>query len=378
MTHLQPKRSLIDHFSALKDPRQAGKVLYPFEEAMLLVLCATLAGAEGFVEIEEWGNRKLAFLRQFALFERGIASHDALNDLFNALDADLFGECFIAWVEDMRAAEADIVAIDGKTSRRAHARGGRPLHMVSAWATRQRLVLGQQATAEKSNEIIAIPLLLKRLQITGALVTIDAMGCQTAIAETIIGRGADYLIALKDNQLSLAGEVATFFADPERCPGTGHETLDAGHGRIETRRHFVSHDVDWLTTDRRFPGEPRFPELAAVALVETEVEDKATGAKTTARRFYISSLNLDPEFFAVAVRAHWGIENHLHWMLDVVFHDDLMRLRTGNGPKNMAIIQHMALNLIKQAPGKMSFKTKRKSAGWDDTFLKTIIAPQLA
>jgi DDE_Tnp_1-associated len=147
MTHVQPKRSLIDHFSALKDPRQAGKILYSFEEAMLLVLCATLAGAEGFVEIEEWGNRKLDFLRQFALFERGIASHDALNDLFNALDADLFGQCFIAWVEDMRAAEADIVAIDGKTSRRAHARGGRPLHMVSAWATRQRLVLGQQATA---------------------------------------------------------------------------------------------------------------------------------------------------------------------------------------------------------------------------------------
>ena len=265
----------------------------------------------------------------------------------------------------------------------ARPRGPRPRpqwpcgsHTVSAWASRQRLVLGQQATQEKSNEITAIPLLLERLHLTGALVTIDAMGCQTTIAETIVAKGADYLLALKGNQLSLAGEVELFFADPGRCPGEPHETIDADHGRIETRRHFVSHDVDWLSTGRRFPGEPRFPGLKAIAMAEAIIEIKATGAVTTARRYFISSMALDAAFFAKAARAHWGIENRLHWVLDVVFHDDLMRLRTENGPKNMATVKHMALNLVKSAPGKESLRAKRKAAGWDDAFLLEIIRNQ--
>jgi predicted transposase YbfD/YdcC len=373
MTHPIAKKSLIDHFSALEDPRQAWKVEYPLPEIMLVVLCATLAGAETFVETALWGRKKLGFLRRLLPFKRGIPSHDALNDVVNALDADVFSECFSAWVESLKDSAPEIVAIDGKTSRRAHARGGHALHTVSAWAARQRLVLGQQATAEKSNEITAIPLLLERLQLAGALVTIDAMGCQTAIAEKVLAKGADYLLALKANQLSLAGEVELFFADPERRPDTPHETIDAGHGRIETRRHFVSHDIDWLSADRRFPGEPRFPGLKAIAMVEAAVEDKATGAATTARRYYISSLALDPAFFAKAARAHWGVENRLHWVLDVVFHDDLMRLRTANGPKNMATVKHMALNLVKSAPGKDSLRAKRKAAGWDDDFLLAII-----
>ena len=249
-------------------------------------------------------------------------------------------------------------------------------HTVSAWASRQRLVLGQQATAEKSNEITAIPLLLERLQLSGALVTIDAMGCQTAIAQKVLDRGANYLLALKANQLSLAGEVELFFADPKRCPDKPHETVEADHGRIETRRHTVSHDVEWLSSDRRFPGEPRFPGLKAIAMAEAIVEDKATGTTSTARRYYISSLALDQAFFAKAVRAHWGVENRLHWVLDVVFHDDLMRLRTANGPKNMATVKHMAHNLIKSAPGKDSLRVKRKAAGWDDAFLLAIIQNQ--
>ena len=376
MTETIAKKSLIDYFSALEDPRQAWKVEYPLPEMLLLVLCATLAGAETFVETTQWGRTKLEFLRKLLPFKRGIPSHDALNDVVNALDANLFSECFSAWIESLRDNEPEIVAIDGKTSRRAHAREGHALHTVSAWAARQRLVLGQQATAEKSNEITAIPLLLERLQLAGALVTIDAMGCQTAIAQKVIDKGADYLLALKNNQLSLAREVELFFTDPERCPEMPHETIDADHGRIETRRHWVSHEVDWLTSRRRFPDEPRFPGLKAIAVVEAVIMDKATGKTTSARRFYISSLALDQGFFAKAVRAHWGVENRLHWVLDVVFHDDLMRLRTQNGPKNMATVKHMALNLIKSAPGKQSLRVKRKAAGWDDAFLLATIRSQ--
>ena len=365
--------SLLDHFSGLDDPRQLGKVLYPLPEIMLLILCATLSGAEDFVETRVWGLKKLKFLRGMLPFKRGIPSHDTLNDVMNALDGDLFAAAFTSWVDGLRETGPDIVAIDGKTSRRAHGNahgGAHPLHMVSAWATRQRLVLGQQATDSKSNEISAIPLLLERLQLTGALVTIDAMGTQTKIARTILARGADYLLALKDNQKSLAAEVALFFDAPERR-GEPHTTTDADHGRIETRRHWVSTSVDWLQSDRSAPGEPRFPGLKAIAMVEACVE--RDGKTTTSRRFFLSSLALDPTLLARAVRAHWGIENRLHWVLDVVFHDDLMRLRTDEGPKNMATIKHMAMNLIRMAPGKDSLKSKRKAAGWDQDYLKTII-----
>lgn len=363
--------SLLDHFSALSDPRQCGKVVYPLPEIMLLVLCATLAGAEDFVEIRQWGRQKLDFLRGLLPFAQGIPSHDTLNDVMNALDGGLFSEAFAAWVEGLREDAPDIVAIDGKTSRRARGGDRHPLHVVSAWASRQRLVLGQEATAEKSNEINAIPLLLERLHLTGALVTIDAMGTQTKIAEAILARGADYLLALKDNQRSLAEEVALFFDTPEQRSLVPFETTDADHGRIETRRHRVSHEVAWLNGDRRAPGEPRFPGLKAIAMVEAKVE---RGGKTTlARRFFLSSLPLDAALLARAVRAHWGIENRLHWVLDVVFHDDLMRLRTGNGPKNMATIKHMAMNLIQSAGGKHSLKVRRKTAAWDHQYLKQLI-----
>lgn len=363
--------ALLDHFSALDDPRQPGKVLYPLAEVMLLVLCATLSGAEDFVEIRFWGREKLSFLRTMLPFKRGIPSHDTLNDVINALDADLFSACFTAWVEGLREDEPDIVALDGKTSRRARRGDEHPLHVVSAWAARQRLVLGQQAVGTKSNEIIAIPLLLARLQLTGALVTIDAMGCQTKIAQAIIDRGADYLLALKDNQRSLAEEVALFFDAPAARIGEAFETTDADHGRLETRRHWVSHEVDWLITKRCAPDEPRFPGLRAIAMVEATVE--RGGTVSTARRFFLSSLPLDTRLLARAARAHWGIENRLHWVLDVVFHDDLMRLRTEHGPKNMATIKHMAMNLIRAAPGKDSLKVRRKAAGWNHHYLKAVI-----
>jgi len=366
------KRSLIEHFSALADPRQAWKVIYPLPEIMLLVLCATLAGAEDFVEARLWGVKNLAFLRRFLPFKDGLPSHDTLNDVINALDPALFKTCFVAWVEELREAEPDMVAIDGKTSRRTHNRrkGREPLHLVSAWAARQRLVLGQEATDAKSNEITAIPLLLERLALTGALVTIDAMGCQTKIAQAIQAKGADYLLAVKDNWPTLHGEIERFF----EAPADGldrHATTDGDHGRIEIRRHVVSHDVAWLSTDRRFPGEPRFPGLATIAMVEAEVE--RDGRTTLARRYYLSSALLDAPTFARAARGHWGIENRLHWVMDVVFHDDLARLRTGHGPENMAVVKHMAMNLVRQATPTTSLKSRRKLAGWDPSYLETLI-----
>lgn len=205
-------RSLMDHFSAVADPREGWRVLYPLRELLLLVLSATLAGMEDFVEIKLWGEQRLDFLRRFYPYERGVPSHDVLNDLINALDPEMFKTCFSAWIEDLREAEPDLIAIDGKTSRRSHDRskGRTPLHMVSAWASRQRLVLGQEAVEEKSNEIIAIPLLLERLELTGALVTIDAMGTQVKIAETIVRRGGDYLLALKENRPVLAAAHAGY------------------------------------------------------------------------------------------------------------------------------------------------------------------------
>jgi predicted transposase YbfD/YdcC len=359
--------SLLDHFSALDDPRQAWKVVYPLPEVLLVVLCGTMAGAEDFVEIERWARRKLDFLRRMLPFRRGVPSHDTLNDVMNALPAGLFAEAFTSWVETLREGDPDVVAIDGKTSRRARCAGGHPLHLVSAWASRQRLVLGQQAVATKGNEITAIPLLLERLELAGALVTIDAIGCQREIAEAIRGRGADYLLALKANWPTLAEEVRLFFEREPADRFDTHTTTDGDHGRIEIRRHAVSHDVGWLATGRRFPGEPRFPGLAAIAMVEAEVE--RGGSASVARRFYLSSAPLAAAQFARAVRSHWGIENRLHWVMDVVFHDDLMRLRTNHGPANMATMRHAALNLIRAVPDKASLKVRRKTLGWDEDYL---------
>jgi predicted transposase YbfD/YdcC len=369
-----PSKSLLDHFSALRDPRQRWRVVYPLREILLLVLCASLCGMEDFVEIRMWGGLRLDFLRRFYPFERGLPSHDTLNDVINALDPKLFQACFSEWVETLRDSEPDIVAIDGKTSRRSHdrAKGREPLHMVSAWAARQRLVLGQEAIADKSNEITAIPALLERLELKGALVTIDAMGTQTDIAERILAGGGDYLLSLKANWPVLHKDVETFFADP-KAEGIEpvHQTTDADHGRIEHRRHFVSYNVDWLLSDRRYPGEPRFPHLAMIAMVETKTE--RNGVLAADKRYYLGSAKLDAEVFALGLRAHWGVENRLHWVLDVVFHDDLVRLRTGHGPQNMALVRHMNMNLIRAKNDRHSLKTRRKRANLSPDYLEDII-----
>src|SRR3954451_21464332 len=290
--------SLLDHFSALRDPRQGGEVLYLLPEILLLVLCATLAGANDFVAVRLWGEQALPFLRRLLPYEDGLPSHDTLGDVMNALDPELFKECFLSWVETLRSSpsEADgpeIIAVDGKTSRRTHnrAKGREALHLVSAWACGQRLVLGQEATADKSNEIWSrrcgpsssssatrrsascrrIPRLLERLALEGALVTIDAMGTQTEIARTIRRKGGDYLLALKENWPATHAEVEKAFADPETTVERS-KTVDPDHGRIEVRRHAVCHDVDFLYSDRRHPGEFAMPDVAMIGMVDSHTE----------------------------------------------------------------------------------------------------------
>jgi predicted transposase YbfD/YdcC len=374
MRPLPRSGAILDHFSALTDPRQRWRVLYPLPEIMLLVLCATVSGMEDFVEIRLWGKERLDFLRRFLPYERGIPAHDTLNDVINGLDAELFKTCFSNWVETLREHDPDIIAIDGKTSRRTHARrkGREPLHLVSAWAARQRLVLGQEAIDDKSNEITAIPLLLERLELRGALVTIDAMGTQTDIAEKIVERGGDYLLALKANRPLLHQEVVEFFkAPPADMLEPVHDTTDGDHARIEERHHVVCHEVDWLFSDRRYTDEPRFPHLAMIGMVQTRVE--RNGSIERERRYYLSSTKLDAKTFATAVRAHWGIENRLHWVLDVVFHDDLARLRSLNGPQNMAVVKHMAMNLVRNPKDKHSLKVRRKLANLNPNYLETLI-----
>ena len=366
--------SLLDHFSALKDPRQSAKVVYPLPEVLLLVLSATLGGADDFVETVLWGEEHLSFLRRFYRYERGIPSHDTLCDVFAALDPDLFKACFLAWIDDLRDSDPEIIAIDGKTSRRSHDRGkGRnPLHLVSAWAARQRIVLGQQATEEKSNEITAIPLLLKYLDLKGTLVTIDAMGTQTEIARAIRDGGGDYCLSLKQNWPAVHAEVEHLFNDPANAAlFETEETVELTGGRIETRRHTVCHKVDWMTSDRRYPGEPVFPDLAMIGRIETAVErNRKTEYET---RYHLCSLAMCAWMFARAVRAHWGVENRLHWVLDVIFRDDLARFRTGDGPQNMAIVRHTALNLLSRAKPTTSLKNRRKRAGWNVDYLEALI-----
>ena len=366
--------SLLDHFSALKDPRQSAKVVYPLPEVLLLVLSATLGGADDFVETVLWGEEHLSFLRRFYRYERGIPSHDTLCDVFAALDPDLFKACFLAWIDDLRDSDPEIIAIDGKTSRRSHDRGkGRnPLHLVSAWAARQRIVLGQQATEEKSNEITAIPLLLKYLDLKGTLVTIDAMGTQTEIARAIRDGGGDYCLSLKQNWPAVHAEVEHLFNDPANAAlFETEETVELTGGRIETRRHTVCHKVDWMTSDRRYPGEPVFPDLAMIGRIETAVE--RNGKTEYETRYYLCSLAMCALMFARAVRAHWGVENRLHWVLDVIFRDDLARFRTGDGPQNMAIVRHTALNLLSRAKPTTSLKNRRKRAGWNVDYLEALI-----
>jgi predicted transposase YbfD/YdcC len=363
----------LEYFRDLPDHRQRGKVTYPLDEVLLLCLLAVLGGAETFVDIARFGEKKIGFLRRFRPFRDGTPSHDHLGDIFATLDAEAFQRCFVAWVAALTGAPADVIAIDGKTLRRSYQKKGAkaPIHMVSAFAARQRLVLGQVKVAEKSNEIVAIPKLLDMMAIEGAIVTIDAMGCQREVAAKILDKKADYVLALKGNQGTLCEDVAIFAAE-QKASGfkdtkvSRHETVDGDHGRIETRTYTAIHDVAWLQERHDWPG------LRGVVMVESrrEIGDKIERET----RFYITSLVWLAHAIGPAIRSHWAIENSLHWVMDMVFRDDECRIRTDHAPANFTTLKHMAHNLIRKAPGKDSLRLKRKVAAWDDDFLASLIA----
>jgi predicted transposase YbfD/YdcC len=351
----------LKYFRDMPDPRQCGKVTYPLDEVLLLCLLAVLAGAETFVDIARFGSKKLALLRRFRPFRDGTPSHDHLGDIYATLDAEEFQRCFVAWVAALTGAPEGVIAIDGKTSRRSYQKtGGKaPIHMVSAFAARQRLVLGQVKVSEKSNEIVAIPKLLDMLAIEGAIITIDAMGCQRDIAQKIVDKKADYVLALKGNQGSLREDVEVFVAE-QKAADFKHtrisrdRTIDGDHGRIETRTTTVIHGLN------------------AVVVVESarEIGDKIEWET----RFYLTSLVLLANLLGPIVRSHWAIENSLHWVMDMVFRDDECRVRTDHAPANFTTLKHMAHNLIRKAPGKDSLRLRRKVAAWDDDFLASLIA----
>lgn len=381
MDDLGPKpglRSLLEHFSEIDDPREAWRVAHPLAEVLLLVVCATIASCDDFDDIAAWGENHLPFLRRFLPYHHGIPGARWLNILMNRIDPDLFSECFMSWASELRPDAPSLVAIDGKTSRRSHDRaaGKAALHLVSAFATHEKLVLGQEAVDTKSNEVTAIPALLERLAasgaLTGALVTIDAIACNPAIAQAIVDHGADYLLAVKANQPSLLFEMECFFEDTDEAAVDRHTDVDKGHGRIEERRCTVSAAIDWMEGERHFPGEYRFPKLKAIAMIESKAETKA-GTRTE-RRFYIASRAMSAKALGEAVRAHWQIENALHWVLDVTFKDDLARVRKGHGAQNMALVRHFAINIVRQAEDKKSLKLRRKLAGWDPNYLQSLIS----
>jgi predicted transposase YbfD/YdcC len=367
---------LVEHFSRLDDEREPWRVMYPLSEVLLLLTCATIASCDDFDEIAAWGKHHLEVLRRFAPFHFGIPCERWLRTLVNRVDPVMFGRCFEGWIKALWPGRHDLIAIDGKTSRRTHDKGKglKALHTLSAYATNARLTLAQLSVPEKTNEITAIPELLDHLaetrQLDGALVTIDAMGCQVEIADRIVAHKADFLLALKGNQLTLETEVEDYFRTAPEGEIVRKTTVEKGHGRIETRIFTASKAVDWIKPDKSYPGQPRFNHIKTILKVvnQTEFKDHCTQDD----RLYISSTTLDIDRLAQGARGHWGVES-MHWLLDVTFGDDRSRYRTGSGAKNMAVVRRFALGLIRANKDKGSVKTRRKSASWDPNFLLTIL-----
>ena len=373
--------SLSRHFAGLTDPRVERSQEHRLIDIVTIALCAVLCGADDWVAIETFGRAKQAWLRTFLALPGGIPSHDTFGRVFARLDPAEFRACFLSWVQAVTgpALAAGVVAIDGKTVRRSHdrGRGKAALHLVSAWASAQGLVVGQVATDQKSNEITAIPALLRLLALEGCTVTIDAMGCQTAIAAQVVAQSADYVLALKDNQPTLHEKTRLAFADARAAAGTTRAatgwdtttTLDAGHGRIARRRCWALGDPEYLAY---LDPTGAWAGLRSVALIESE--RRIGDTVSTERRYYLSSLPPDAAALGRAIRAHWGIENRLHWVLDIAFREDDSRFRTGHGPENFASVRHFALNLLRQEPSRGSVAKKRFRAALDEQYLSTLLA----
>ena len=366
----------LSYFKDLPDIRQRGKVMYPLPEVLLLCLLAVLTGAESITDIARFGEKKLDVLRRFRPFEAGTPAHDHLGDILATLDAEAFQRCFVAWVAAMIGVPEGVVAIDGKTVRRSKGAAKDAIHMVSTFAARQRLVMGQVKVADKANEIVAIPKLLDMLAIEGAVVTIDAMGCQRAIAQKIVDKKADYILALKGNQGSLREDVELFAAEQKAndfrdTTVSRHKTVDGDHGRIETRDITVIHNLDWLQDRHHWPALTSVIMMKSTRVIPGPSRDADKLERET--QFYITSLALAACLVGTLVRDHWAVENSLHWVLDIVFRDDECRLRTDHAPANFTTLKHMALNLIRRAKTKDSIRLRRKVAAWDDDFLASLV-----
>ncbi len=374
------KPEVLEAFSEIEDPR-CRMCPYPLEELLLVGLCGVMSGAEGWVEVAMWGRMKLDWLRGYLPFTNGIASHDTFTRVFSLLDPTMFEGCFVRWMQSLCPALAgNVVAIDGKSVRRSH-NGEQPMaHLVSAWHSAAGIMLGQVKTASKSNEITAIPELLDALEIKDATITIDAMGCQHAIVEKIIEKGAHYIIAVKDNQPTLAESLREWFAAADAGtldrPFWQDTQLEKDHGRLETRRCVVTNDVAWLSDmGQEWKG---VQSLVMIESTREFINGKRNGEISLERRYYISDLPAKAEQMNGDVRAHWGIENSLHWILDVVFREDDCRIRVGDGAQNFAILRRIALNLFKQHTAKISITGKRKKAAWDHSYLATLLSMQVS
>ena len=366
---------IIEHFSTLPDPRiHVNKNEHKLIDIIVIAVCAVICGADNWTEIEEYGNAKKDWFATFLELPNGIPSHDTFNRLFSFIKPEEFQRCFSGWIQAaVKATRGQVVAIDGKTLRRSYDKKSNKaaIHMVSAWASVSRLVLGQIKTEEKSNEITAIPELLNLLELEGCIVTIDAMGCQKKITKKIIAGGGDYAIAVKGSQPSLYQAIDDLFgsASVEKLDSSEfdfYRSENTDHGRHEIRWCLMTDNLEKIPMCSEWEG------LRTVGIVVSDVTEN--GKTTTACRYYISSLEKKAELLAESVREHWGIENSVHRVLDAAFREDDSRLRKGHGPENFAVLRHIALNLLKQEGGKLGIKAKRLKAGWDNNFLSNVLA----
>ena len=382
--HSDGSVSLLECLKQLPDPRFHRTQDHRLIDILVIGVCTLLCGGEGFNDMEDFGEAKKDWLKTFLELPNGIPSHDTFNRVFAALNPTRFMDCFLQWTQGLRTAtDKEIVAMDGKALRRALNKGQPLPYIVSAWAVENGLVLGQVKVAEKSNEITAVPELLRALELTGCIVTLDAMGCQKKIAKEIIESDADYVLALKGNQETVHEEVKSYLDDaiaqraipsaeipPRPSPLTFHETVEKDHGRIETRRYWQSQTLDWFADQGKWEG------LRSVGVVES-VRD-VNGQATTERRYYLSSLPQDILCFARAVRSHWGVENSVHWHMDVSFGEDQSRARTGFAAENLATLRRLALNMLKrEKTKKRGVRGKQKNAGWDHAYLLRLLGVSL-
>lgn len=372
---------LFEHLKEIPDPRVVGRCDHELVDVLVIGLCCLLCGGETFGDMADFGRAKEAWFRTFLRLRHGIPTHDTFNRVFAALKPEAFLDCFMRWTQSVRTAVAgEIVALDGKALRRAVADGSSPRVVVSAWAASNALVLGQVAVPDKTNEITALPGLLRALELAGCIVTLDAMGCQKEIAKEIIEADADYVLALKGNQGQCHAEVKAFLDDAvarqhekapvrrNRLPLACVETVEKDHGRLETRRYWQSGDLDWLA------GRGQWAGLRSVGVVES-VRQVGDQPPTTERRYYLSSLPVDAERFARAVRGSWSVENSLHWVLDVQCGEDRSRARTGHVDANLATLRRLALNLLKRDSSlKRGIKAKQLNAAWDHAYLLHLLA----